>query len=230
MSRYITLPCTASSNAFPENTRARYRTLLKNELILTGPYEAGICEVLIPVPKININIDSEMLYGNTVESLINVFSVRKEECIDLIKLKMPVNKAGKPIFKFNLNKQKNELQVFEGIVKFSSGPLSNLLGLRDNYYGVGKYIGNPSDTPIAYVYCDICEYSIVGDSMVPCLRVVPLNRESKPTHVCFDNIYYIPVDGARFTSLEVVISSDLGDEFDFSEGTTYIILHVRPKK
>ena len=82
---------------------------------------------------------------------------------------------------------------------------------------------------LAYVYCDICEHSVVGDEMAPILRSVPLVPH-RPTIIRFENIHYVTLTSNRLRTIEVEICSDLGKEIRFTEGVSYVKLHIRHKK
>ena len=140
MSMYITLPCTASKTEFPANSRGKFTTLLAQEVYLPGSWDVGLCEIFLPVPKVESKFD------------------------------------------------------------------------------------------IVYVYCDLVEYSYVGDTMVPCLRTVSLPNKNKITVQRYDNVHYMPLQSNRFTTIEISIAGDLGEIIEFKEGLTIVKLHFWPRK
>ena len=137
---YITLPCTASKVQFPENTRGKYTTQLPQEIYLPGTWDVGLCEIYLPVPKVDTKLD------------------------------------------------------------------------------------------LVYVYCDLIEYSSIGDALVPCIRTVILPNKTKPTIQRYDNIYYLPLRSNRFSVIEINIAGDLGETIEFKDGITFVTLHFRPRK
>jgi hypothetical protein len=232
MSMYITLPCTASKTEFPDNTRGKYTTLLSHELVLPGNYEAGICEVIIPVPRTCLKGDSEIRYGHRADLFINKFTVKKEDWDNLLSLVIPVDEKGKPYFGFSRENGKVQLNIPKGnFIEFLNGPLINIFkaSLTTKYRENLTATIDITKFNIVYIYCDLCEYSIVGDSVVPCLRVIPLTPNAQ-TAICYDNVHYVPVDGSRFSTIEIIISDDLGKVVEFCEGITIVKLHVRPRK
>ena len=78
-------------------------------------------------------------------------------------------------------------------------------------------------------YCDICEYSVVGNEMAPILRSIPLVPH-RPTVIRFENIHYVPLTSNRIRTIKVEICNDLGEEIRFPEGLSYVKLHIRTKK
>jgi hypothetical protein len=233
MSMYITLPCTASKSAFPDNTRGKYITLLAQELVLAGDYEAGICEILLPVPRFTMQEDSEVAYGKIDDTRREYFTIKKQDILSLDRTPVPTDLTGNPYFDFVIEDGKVWLIISpDCYVEFLSGPLGPALGFGDDKrkkFGKSSYSLKQRLSDVVYIYCDLCEYSIVGDALVPCLRVVPL-KSREETIVRFDNIHYAPVDGNRFSTIEIAISDDLGRVVDFSEGITIVKLHLRPRK
>ena len=57
-----------------------------------------------------------------------------------------------------------------------------------------KPFGAGGTLSLIYIYCDLVEYSFVGDSMVPRLRTLPVIPENdKITVLRFENPHYLPV-------------------------------------
>jgi len=239
MSMYITLPCTASKDEFPNNTRGKFTTRLAHELCLQGKWEVGLCEVFLPVPKIILEENSEITYGKN-NSNLKVLKINASECgsfSDLEKLNTPVDETGNSYFRFSVQQEKLTLHVSENSsVRFTKGPLGGALGFSDmvTYRGrkeETKFIANPKVTvDLVYVYCDLCEYSMVGDSVVPCLRTIPLSGNSKPSVLRYDSVHYLPLQSNRFSTIEICIANDLGQEILFKEGITIVKLHLRTRK
>jgi len=82
-----------------------------------------------------------------------------------------------------------------------------------------------------YVYCDLVEYSFVGDSMVPCLRALPIIPGEERVNVLrFENPHYMPVSQSRFSTVTIEIADGSGDDLQFAKGLSMVKLHFRPKK
>ena len=104
----------------------------------------------------------------------------------------------------------------------------------ETFTGAIDYIG-ANNMDLLYLYCDIVEYSIVGDTLAPCLRTIPLtSRDSQTLDRTiverFENPHYVPVSSSRFSEVSIEIANELGDEIQFGQGLTLIKLHFRPKK
>ena len=84
-----------------------------------------------------------------------------------------------------------------------------------------------------YVYCDIVEPTIVGDSRVPLLRAVHFNatKESNTVvHKIYQNVMYIPIHRNNFNTIEILIRTDTGESVPFESGTLMVTLHFRLRK
>jgi len=85
-------------------------------------------------------------------------------------------------------------------------------------------IGEPVTS--LYVYCDVIEPCVVGDSKVQLLRIVPIGDGITGHHI-FTNHIYVPIQKKHFDCLEINIMTDTGDVVPFAPGKSVIILHFR---
>lgn len=238
---YLTLPCSASRREYSENRIGHYTTLLSRPVELDGTNEIGLCEILLPVPKLNLS-DETITFTQTthVNPKPHKFTIPVGvTCLaDLDKVSYPTaDELGNEIFFFTFQDETLSLSVLQGwSVKFHDDKLSSTLGFasQKEYRGLltphTKYraaMNKASD--LAYIYCDVCQYSVVGDEMAPVLRSVPLVPH-RPTIIRFENIHYVPLTSNRIRTIEIEVCSDLGDEIRFTEGVSYVKLHIRSKK
>ena len=79
-----------------------------------------------------------------------------------------------------------------------------------------------------YVYTDVVESRIVGDSLAPLLRALPV-RGSHGATVSdrFTNIHYVPLLYSHFKSIEMDIRDDTGRRVPFEYGRVTVTLHFR---
>ena len=148
-----------------------------------------------------------------------------------------MNDDGDPIFQFSSQEGRLSMVISEGWQLHSaSEKVAKSLGYMHNliYRGLdepsNRYFASLNKSvDIAYIYCDICEYSPVGDVMAPLLRAIPL-KWNEPTVHRFDNIHYINLMSNRFHTIRIEICTDLGKEIVFPEGISLIKLHIRTKK
>ena len=79
-----------------------------------------------------------------------------------------------------------------------------------------------------YVYCDIIEHNVVGDSKVPLLRLVNVKgKHGERVHQKFTMPIYIPLQKHHFDTVEINIMIDTGGPVPFVRGKSVVILHFR---
>lgn len=246
MSFYMTLPCDSSRHIYPQNRVGNFTTVLLREVVLEGDYEVGLSECVIPVSKRSLNFVQPMII-NEKGATVRYFTIDASKINSMMDwydegVQLPKTKDGNDVFQFTTREGRVVMKVAPQCQLFfgeQNNDLALLLG-----FAPGKYDGSETDykeyvatkpfggtLSFTYIYCDLVEYSFVGDSMVPCLRtlpVVPGNDEI--TVYKFENPHYVPVSKGRFSTVSIEIANDRGEEIQFSKGLSMIKLHFRPKK
>ena len=118
-------------------------------------------------------------------------------------------------------------------------PLNDMLGFKreSRPYG-GHTVGDhPVDVHRGvhnyYVYVDMAEHVIVGDTRAPLLRIVPIEYEDTQATtktVIFDSPHYIPVRKSETETIKVHITDDTGRAIPFTHRKTYVKVHLRPRQ
>jgi len=79
-----------------------------------------------------------------------------------------------------------------------------------------------------YIYTDVIENDIVGDTLVPLLRTVNFSGEAGTViHEIFTRCYYKRVNRTNIPSIEIQINSETGKEVKFESGHVICVLHFR---
>ena len=82
-----------------------------------------------------------------------------------------------------------------------------------------------------YVYTDIMESGIVGDTLAPLLRTLPISgRHGDILSDRFTNIHYVPLLRSTFHTIEMDIRDDMGRRVPFEYGRVTVKLHFRRRK
>ena len=82
-----------------------------------------------------------------------------------------------------------------------------------------------------YVYTDVVESRIVGDSLAPLLRALPVGGSHGATvSDRFTNIHYVPLLYSHFKSIEMDIRDDTGRFVPFEYGRVTVTLHFRRRR
>ena len=79
-----------------------------------------------------------------------------------------------------------------------------------------------------YVYCDIVEAQLVGDTEVPLLRIVAVEgKHGDMVTKTFQNPQYLPLAQKHFNTVEINIKTDTGEKVSFESGKSVVTLHFR---
>ena len=85
-----------------------------------------------------------------------------------------------------------------------------------------------------YIYSDVAEHNISGDTLAPLLRVLPFepsetveNNDCQHINHEITILHYIPVSKSDFDIISIQITGDLGIPVNFITGKTIVKLHFR---
>ena len=79
-----------------------------------------------------------------------------------------------------------------------------------------------------YIYCDLLQFTYVGNIKAPLLRVVDSGGETGDVVTrYYERPRYIPLQKKNFDSIQVVIRDDLGEKIQFKNGKVLLTLHFR---
>ena len=105
----------------------------------------------------------------------------------------------------------------------------------ERHFG-GTFVGSRPLNPLLgnqslYVYSDIVDFSLLGDTAAQILRSVSIKGEfmSLVTER-FDIPHYVPVATNHFETITIGISTDLEDNAKFASGKSLVKLHFRPQR
>ena len=82
-----------------------------------------------------------------------------------------------------------------------------------------------------YVYCDLLQFTHVGNIKAPLLRVVNSGGEAGDVVTrYYERPRYIPLQKKNFDSIQIIIRDDLGEKIHFENGKVLLTLHFRRAK
>ncbi len=258
---YVTLPSNSSIRYYPDNTTTHYTTRLENTLALTGDWEVGLVEIQYQHTWFNLDsIEGRVFYSHGyeiegkpshVQGLIHLPPGYYESPADIAKLlnehiEGVAAEYGTEVFaKF---KYDTITQRFGGRLSAYSNisftlPLCDMLGLTHDE----TPILNSSHEPLTwkannvcdvnrgfssmYVYCDVLEHVLVGDTKSPLLRIVQVDGKGNDTvHARYEKPIYVPLQKKHFESIEIDIRTDTGKPIPFEYGKVIVTLHFRLRK
>ena len=82
-----------------------------------------------------------------------------------------------------------------------------------------------------FVYCDILEHVIVGDTKAPLLCSISVSgKHGDIVREIYDKPMYVPIQKKHFESIEIDIRTDFGEPVPFVNGKSLMTLHFRMSK
>lgn len=240
---YLTLPSNSSEKYFPDNTLSHFTTRLHMPIRLPpGEWEVGLAEIQYPHSWLTIR--------NRPEARIGVYfldkngdAVKKDnEHIDygfyksLQELVDALNaEVGRYVtFKLEKNSQQISAVVKERHMIELSAALQEITMLpqylQNDYPRIGHVMANTRrGIDSIYVYCDLVEHQLVGDTQVPLLRIVPVKGNiGESITKTFNHIQYLAVRGGEaIQTVEIEMRDDIGRPITFENGRVVVVLHLR---
>ena len=250
---YLTLPSNSSVEYYPENTLTSFTTRLPNSIHLEGDWDVGLVEIQYPHNWYNIPEDiqkrsfSVRISANRSNQTNASFSIDKgyyptmSHVIDAItrkinnatnettqKMRMEYDEiTGKVNGSFEYDLQLSTSNHMQRMLGLNSQSLT-MIRSRDWQATYGADL-DPMDS--LYVYCDVLEPRVVGDTLAPLLRIVPVEgKHGDLITRIYENVHYIRVQKKNFQTVEINIRDRTGKKVSFEPGTLNVTLHFRRRK
>lgn len=78
-----------------------------------------------------------------------------------------------------------------------------------------------------FVYSDIVLPQMVGNSLVPLLRIVSISGEEGKAVTETFRPYYLPISKLEFDTVQIVLCNEFGEEIEFEKGQAIVTLHFK---
>jgi len=150
------------------------------------------------------------------------------------------NVISPPVFSYKGSTRKISITVPVGLSITFPPVIESILGLTPSQNPIFNYTnetvtikGNMSCDLQAgihalYVYCDLLQFTHVGDIKAPLLRVVNSKGEAGDVVTrYYERPRYVPLQKKTFDSIQVIIRDDLGKRILFENGKVLLTLHFR---
>ena len=244
---FITLPSNSSMGVYPGNTISNYITKLSRAVNLNGEWEVGLSEIQFEKSWFNVRKRENWVYFRPspraaylageistgyypdVETLIEAIhqTLQKMDTGALQNVKLTFNKVSNRV----------GIEVSGDVTIAFSNDIAVVLGFESGFAPISKTMTAPLTPNIQlgiyslFVYCNIAQPQMVGDSQVPLLRIVPIEgRYGDYITRSFQSPQYIPVSRKSFDSIEIDIKDDTGRNISFESGKSVVTLHFRLKR
>lgn len=234
----MTLPSNSSMDYYENNTATEFTTKLVQTIELDGAWEVGLSSISMPTKVENVLKDEcyFYLYIDDTKSKVTL-EAGQYDVIDDVISGLSHNQPRVARFGYDARANRVNMWIWSDLrsrakIEFSIG-LAHLLGFRPNF----KYaqIDNtrllaekPFDLDgtahMVYVYCDLVEPLLVGDTKVPLLRV--LNKTNKMNYI-FNPVQFVPIQKKCFDTIEIKLTTSTGDVVPFLPGKSILVLEFR---
>lgn len=249
---YLTLASNSSMSSHRDNKTSKFITLLPKIISLDGHWEVALAEIHFPMTLCNIH-GKQGEYIVLDSSRTKVFQrklpARHYENIDdlLYHLNGDISKIPIPEkISLSLNAYDRVMVTTKGDPSIRSPSIltSEIMALQLGFEPGRDIVGQgkarrPPDLSVGYpaqmyVYCDLVEPQIIGDTIAPLLRIVSTKAEKTKygldiSHV-FTRPFYLPVLKREFETVEIDLRSHTGHPIPFLYGTSVVVLHFRRRR
>ena len=143
------------------------------------------------------------------------------------------NVKNKPVtFAYNTKNDTTSVVVANNMKLVMNKSLSLKLGFEINTFTSGTHVASNStdlhfDTHYMYIYTNIVNEIPVGNSYVKLLRTVPTYGDTPERYITktYDKPHYMNIASSFENNIEIGITTDEGNYFDFRGGKVIITLH-----
>ena len=238
---YLTLPSNASLNEFPNNKTTSYRMKLPQSIDLEGVWEVGLYSISYPNTWYTLQkgVDTHLFYADRTglfqQAIMDYgYYQSMQELIKAANKALSRNVCDNIKLTYNAFTGKVTVQIKNGFQFAVMKPLSIILGCGGKDVILKKTTESPYVADLTtvsttiYVYCDIVEPQIVGDTSAQLLKSIP--AEGKFGDIIaktFTNIQYVPIRTKSFEAVEVLLRNDTGDPMPLERGKVVITLHFK---
>lgn len=257
---YLSLPSNTSKalGAHRDNSTSEFRVKLPTDIRLKGQWEIALVEAQYPYSWDNVpNIPGPFLLTNQIvisedlTGIAEIVSLYPGHYDDIDHLMACIHSVLEDIKK----RKKDKLMFLKGSLEIGYHPiyrrvlirmkkgyritlsehLAYMMGFKspnlENRVTMGQY---PPDMrggiDSLFVYCDIVAPQIVGNSMQPLIRILPVEgKYGDIIHRVFVSPHYVDVLQKDFASVSISIKTDRDLPVPFKFGKTIIKLHFRRK-
>ena len=245
---HLTLPSNASMDIFPDNTAAQYVTKLPKRMELdNGDWMVSLKEISMPLTFVNIQPDTykfqlkrRMSETETQPEELTVpvgyYASASEFIQELNRLANPYGISFRLMPVRNTTSKKVKIIVGDTYIFRPNEELAKLLGTRHRDHRKGEHMARDfislpraGAINVLYVYCDILENVIVGDSTAPLLRIVDvrLNLRKAIMHTIINTTLFVPIQKKSFDTIQIWIMTDTGEPAPFSDGKSNVVLEFK---
>ena len=233
---------------YEDNTLASFTTRLPNTIDLEGDWEVGLVEIQYPHNWFNVPPEvtarsfrmGGRRNGRAEDHrfiIVDGYYPSARSLLDEIQRKANDCANSTNMVELHLDAVRQKVSLVNDIPYTITVPahIQRMLGMNNSYFSnnsrVADAVVDMNLLDSLYVYCDVVEPRVVGDSLTPLLRIVPVEGEhGELVTRIYTNVHYVRVQRKTFQTLEVNIRDRTGKKVPFERGTLNVTLHFRRSK
>lgn len=248
MDFYAFLPSNASPDVYPENKTSHFKTQLANRIELHGHWQAALVELHYPNTIAQVTEGENEIIIQT-DRITDILSVKtgcypnKKEFLNAVSQSLvAINNEIRPGKCYDEDSEGR--LIFQPFLPNEEGKVffSPRLALQLGLDGHGPYTANqkifgvkPVDmtlgiSPQMFIYLDILSDQIVGHTMAPLLRTLPVDTKAQygsMSIVHCDHPIYFDLTTKSFDTIQTYIRDTTGKYLAFEHGTATLLVHFR---
>lgn len=245
MAFYLHLPSNVSPQYYPENRISNFKVKLPKRLVFSPEeYVVALTEITyINCRKVSFTeLERGVRYLVTEElrqaMRMPVIADKNYRNISILldELNNAFSFDGKQYAKFTMKEGSKRvcIDVDEGWIILSQS-LSKYLGFGErNEFELGhseawEEYGKKHDAYHMFVYADIVTPQIVGDTMVPLLRLISISGAPDEAVTQTFRPYYLSLSRLDFDCISILLCNEFGEEIQFDKGQAILTLHFKKK-
>jgi len=229
----MTLPSNSSMNYYEDNTTAQFTTKLAQTIELDGDWEVGLSSIGVPAEVENVIAKEcycNIYYDDVLKWIVTLPPgdyYRISHVIDALhsEQRRTLGQNVIQILRFtHINSRKRVMvSIHSSImrrVKFEfSLDLARMIGFKAGTIYLGKDVPMTGEKPLDlasnmnsfYVYCDLLQPILVGDTKVPLLRIVDKTEKKEGmAYRTMNPIQYVPLQKKCFDTIQIKLATDTG--------------------
>ncbi len=239
---YVTLPSNSSMDIHPNNTLTHFYVNLPTPLVFKGDWEVGLAEFSYPHRWFNVT-DAKNVYsctGGEEHGGVHEHHIPPgyyPSPVELLEnIKPSIDHDGLVGMKYNTFNQKIVIKTKPDVMVILYKPLNTLFGFDTNeciITGVqkGSRVVDIDQFHSMFLYTNIIDHHMVGDTRAPLLRIVNVEGESGETITkVYDSPHYVPLKQKLVDMIEMDIRDDTGRPIPFVSGKVIVKLHFRKRR
>lgn len=226
---------------YPDNTLASFKVQLPTPVQLEGEHEIALTEIQYPRTWRNVH-DMSFTLGISDGGASCTYQLKPGFYSDVVQIVRALNDLIRDEAKFNGIRFVNNniskrvsVEVTPKCFVILNPKLRDLLGFKVGTLTVNTTGGRPADVHqgfyALYVYSNLVESQIVGDTRAPLLRVVP-QKGKDGDYIIHGYVtpMYLPLKYNYFSTVEINLRDDTGRPVPFEAGKVVVTLHIRRRR